>query len=141
VIVMYYEVLAKELLNIRTESLRLSHSKEQSKLERGTAFALNYLYMREKGLHPKDISENMGVSTARVASLINHMVEQGLVRRLDDTEDNRRVLIELTDLGRKRIEAMRQEVILDTAGMLEALGPEDAQEYVRITKKILELSK
>jgi len=141
VVLMYYEVLAEKLLMIRAKSLHMKYDKAQSKLEQGTAFALNYLYMQEKGLHPKDISDGLGVSRARIAALLNHMEEQGLVTRESDTEDNRRVIVTLTELGRKKIQEMRRQVLIETAQMLEAIGAEDAQEYIRISEKILDTAK
>lgn len=126
---------------IRAKSLHTKYDKAQSKLEQGTAFALNYLYMQEKGRHPKDISDSLGVSRARIAALLNHMEEQGLIRRDNDTEDNRRIIVTLTEHGRKKIQDMRKQVLFETAKMLEAIGPEDVQEYIRISEKILNTAK
>lgn len=139
--IMYYEILAEKLLMIRAKSLHTRYDKAQSKLEQGTAFALNYLYMQERDLHPKDISDGLGVSRARIAALLNHMEEQGLVTRESDTEDNRRIIVTLTEHGRKKIQDIRKQVLFETAKMLEAIGPEDAQEYIRISEKILNTAK
>lgn len=139
--IMYYEILAEKLLMIRAKSLHTRYDKAQSKLEQGTAFALNYLYMQERDLHPKDISDGLGVSRARIAALLNHMEEQGLVTRESDTEDNRRIIVTLTEHGRKKIQDIQKQVLFETAKMLEAIGPEDAQEYIRISEKILNTAK
>lgn len=137
---MCYKALAEELLDIRVKSLRTRYSKSQSKLDHGTSFALNYLHAHGEGLHPKEISDSMGVTTARIAALLNHMEEQGFIERTSDHKDSRRVLVTLTDLGRKRSREIRMESLTNTTKMLEALGPDDAREYVRISKKILNLS-
>ncbi|MGM9662299.1 MAG: MarR family winged helix-turn-helix transcriptional regulator [Oscillospiraceae bacterium] len=133
---MYYEALANELLRIRTDLLRVPASRQLSKMTRGELFVLNYLRTQEDGVHPKELSEKMSVSTARIAALLKHMEEKGQVCRRPDPQNSRQVLVRLTEAGRAEIEKDRREVLLHTAQMLERLGPDDAREYVRILEKI-----
>ena len=103
---------------------------------RGELFVLNYLDHREGEVHPKELSEKMAVSTARIARLLNHMEEKSLVTRLPDPGDNRQIIVQLTPDGAKAVEGARREVISYLAKMLESLGPEDARAYIRIQEKI-----
>ena len=66
---------------------------------RGELFVLNYLDHREGEVHPKELSEKMAVSTARIARLLNHMEEKSLVTRLPDPGDNRQIIVQLTPDG------------------------------------------
>ena len=133
---MYYEVLAGELLNIKTKLLQVPADQKLSKMIRGELFALNYLNSHTKAIHPKELSEQLFVSTARIARLLNHLEEKKLIVRLPDPEDNRQILVELTEEGRKKIQIYRKEVIFQLTDMLEALGPEDSRDYIRILEKI-----
>lgn len=133
---MYYQTLANELLHIRMNLLQVPASQKLSGILRGELFVLNYLYNREDGVHPKELSEKLSVSTARIASLLNHMEEKHLVVRETDPEDSRQVLVRLTPDGLGSIQCCRRDVLANVERMLEALGPDDAREYIRIQEKI-----
>jgi len=133
---MLYEELAAELLNVRTKLLQVPAQRELTKMMRGELFVLNYLRNREETVHPKELSEKLAVSTARIARLLKHMEDQNLIVRYADAQDSRQVIVRLTEQGVKEIEAARKAVLEYTACMLESLGAEDAKEYIRIQEKI-----
>ena len=133
---MDYTALANELLSVRANLLQVPANQKLSKMVQGELFVLNYLITHEKIVHPKELSEKMAVSTARIASLLNHMEGKNLIQRYADKDDNRQVIVILTDTGRQEIHRIRAEVISHVCAMLESLGPEDAEAYIRIQKKI-----
>ncbi len=133
---MDYTALANELLQARINMLQVPASQQLSRLLKGELFVLNYLASHETTVHPKELSEKLSVSTARIASLLNHMEEKGYIRRDPDPEDNRQVYVVLTDDGHAAIQKIKPMVIAYIAAMLEKLGPEDAAAYIRIQKKI-----
>ena len=133
---MDYSALASELINVRTNLLQVPADQQLSKMVKGELFVLNYLGTHEKIIHPKELSEKMAVSTARIASLLNHMEEKNLIRRSPDPADSRQIVVVLTEEGRAAIHRIRGEVIAYVSAMLESLGPEDAESYIRIQSKI-----
>lgn len=133
---MYYETLADELLHIRANLLRVPAHQKLSNMLRGELFVLNYLHDHDTVVHPKELSENLSVSTARIASLLKHMEEKELIVRMPDSTDSRQIIVRLTPAGEHAIQTCRQDVLSYLAGMLESLGPDDAREYIRIQKKI-----
>lgn len=133
---MDYTALARELLSVRADLLQVPANQQMSKMVKGELFVLNYLATHENIIHPKELSEKMAVSTARIASLLNHMEEKKLIRRYTDQNDSRQVIVVLTEEGRNAIQKIRSEVISYVCAMLESLGPEDAANYVRIHNKI-----
>ena len=64
-------------------------------------------------------------------------MEKQYISRASDPSDNRQVIVTLLPQGLALIQRIRNEVIAAVVRMLERLGPEDAQEYIRIQKKIL----
>ncbi len=48
------------------------------------------------------LAEASGLTTAAVTAVIDRLAKRGYVRRLDDPNDRRRVLVELTPLARER---------------------------------------
>ena len=133
---MDYTSLAQELLTVRAKLLQVPANQQLSQMVRGEMFVLNYLFTHEGAIHPKELSRQMAVTTARIASLLNHMEQKQLLLRRADPEDNRQVIVELTEQGRQTTLKIREQVIQYLRAMLEALGPEDAQAYIRIQKKI-----
>lgn len=133
---MDYTHLAGELLEIHANLIQVPAARQVSKMVKGELFVLNYLMTHEKIVHPKELSEKMAVTTARIASLLNHMEEKQLVERCPDPEDNRQIIVRLTDAGRDAIRKARMEALRLVTAMLEDLGEEDARNYIRIQKKI-----
>lgn len=133
---MDYRGMAEEYLAIRVEQIKVPALQLMSKMEKGELFVLNYLRAHARTAYPKDLSRAMAVSTARIAAILNQVAEKGWVVRRDDPEDNRQVIVSLTDEGLARIQRLRDEVVDASAKLLEALGPEDAAELLRIQKKI-----
>lgn len=133
---MDYSALANELLSVRANLLQVPASQQLSHMVKGEMFVLNYLITHKSIVHPKELSEKMAVTTARIASLLNHMEGKRLIWRYTDPEDSRQVVVVLTDEGKKAIQSVRAKAISYVSAMLEDLGPEDAEAYIRIQKKI-----
>lgn len=133
---MDYLALANELLCVRANLLQVPANQQLSKMVKGELFVLNYLDSHQQIIHPKELSEKLSVSTARIASLLNHMEEKNLIRRSSDPDDCRQIIVQLTDPGREMIRRVRGEALFCVSNMLESLGPEDAEEYIRIHNKI-----
>ncbi len=133
---MDYSLLAGQLLSVQANLLQVPAYQQLSKMVRGEMFVLNYLATHEAAIHPKELSKKMAVSTARITSLLHHMEEKGLVARSSDLSDNRQIFVRLTENGVTAIQKARAEVISRVSSLLEALGPEDAREYIRIQEKL-----
>ncbi len=100
---------------------------------RGETFALQYIAMREGPVLPGEISNEMGISSARIAAALNSLERKGLITRRIDSNDRRRILVELTSEGISQAEAQSHELLKNITRMLSSLSEEDAREYVRIT--------
>lgn len=133
---MYFETLAYKLLNVRAKMLQVPVHQEISKIMRGELFVLYYLKEHDEIVHPKELSEKLAVSTARIARLLKRMEEEKLIVRIADAHDSRQVNVQLTEQGSKEIDIVRKKVLEHTTRMLESLGPDDAKEYIRIQERI-----
>ena len=76
---MDYTSLAQELLTVRANLLQVPANQQLSQMVRGEMFVLNYLFTHEGAIHPKELSRQMAVTTARIASLLNHMEQKQLL--------------------------------------------------------------
>lgn len=81
--------------------------------------ALAVLEGAGRPLSPTTISERLLVTTASVTSLLDTLERRGLVARLRDPNDRRRLLVSLTEPGAKIVDQFLPEVVaLQTAVMV-----------------------
>ena len=134
---MDYEMLAEDLLDLRAKMPRIKMERRMDAHMRGEIFALDFLASSDAEVHPKDISRALSLTSARIAAILNSLEKQGYLTRNPDPDDSRQLIVRLTDAGRELVLKRREELVKRTAAMLEALGEEDAENYVRIQKKLV----
>ena len=137
---MDYKQLALEFM----ESMHMLHrARPQKRLTesmQGEAFVLQFLSFHQGYVLPSEISNVMGISSARVAAALNSMERKGLINRQIDPIDRRRILVSVTPQGKELADDRRKEMLDKTSDMLALLGEEDAKEYIRITRRMAELA-
>jgi len=134
--IMDYRQLAQEHL----ANIHLPGKRWQTDFSRipSNDFILLYIELRQEVL-PKDISNAMGVSTARVAVALNELAEKGLITREIDDGDRRRIIVKLTPKGQEFSAEQKQKFIDGIACFFTKLGEHDAKEFVRIMGRIAEI--
>ncbi len=137
-----YEKYAEELLNCRVAGERNSRMLQSNIAEaaRGELPVLLYLVEGKNGACAGDISEQLGVNTSRVASILNSLCKKGYVVRTPDPADKRKIQVFVTEKGRLFATERREETVRRLSELLKLLGEKDALEYVRILKRVAELS-
>ncbi|MFO0809794.1 MAG: MarR family transcriptional regulator [Gemmataceae bacterium] len=85
----------------------------------------------------RELAEFLGLAVNSVTSLVDHLEEKEIVRRLRSEADRRIVRVELTD-GRGRVvfEAARREMLTILRGMLTALTDEEQDIFLVLFRKI-----
>lgn len=104
---MDYSILAEKMLLLRAQLSHLPAGEAVSDACGGEFFALSLLLAGAPSC-PSALSRSMGVSSARIAALLKHLEQKGLVLRRTDEHDERRVNVSLTDAGRKLINERRR---------------------------------
>ncbi|MFC4652373.1 MarR family winged helix-turn-helix transcriptional regulator [Lactococcus nasutitermitis] len=79
---------------------------------------------------PSDIATFTNTSTARIATILNNLEEKGMVTREISRVDRRKILVALTDKGRKLAETQRCTFINNISRAFEAMGEERATRFV-----------
>ena len=134
------EVLAEMLVDQTELLFRHGPHKLIGKNARGECFVLRCLARSKAPLLPRDLSEQRHASTARIAVVLNTLEKKGLISRAIDPTDRRRILVSLTNVGQEYVAVVRTQLREDMKHLLEELGEQDAREYLRITKRILQIS-
>ena len=108
---------------------------------RGEFFILNYLYANGGSACPSKMSNAMQTSTARIAAALNGLENKGWITREPDEEDRRKKLVLLTPKGAEYIKSCREKAYKKITKLLMELGEEDAAEYIRLTKKMVDIAR
>jgi DNA-binding MarR family transcriptional regulator len=133
-----YTDLAHEFMGIMYQLRKRSAQKQISDSMHGETFVLHYISQHEGNVIPSEISNEVGISTARVAATLNGLESKGLITRKIDVSDRRRILVEMTPAGKEQVEKHFQMIMNTTTNMLRYLGEDDAKEYIRIMRKLSE---
>lgn len=136
---MDYNKLAEEFMHKMFMLNKAKPKKDLNDSMQGEAFVLQYVFMHEGSVLPSELSNVMGISTARIAVTLNGLEQKGLVTRTIDASDRRRILVDITATGKEQAAARQKHMLEHAAKFLSLLGEEDAKEYVRITGKLAEM--
>lgn len=110
--------------------------KKLSSISQGEMAMLSILRISESEMTPGELSDKLALSTARVANTLNSLEKRGYIERIHDLKDRRRVFVKITEAGRLAADKEEQEAAREMDMLLNALGEEDAREYVRIMRKV-----
>lgn len=134
---MDYHELAEELLDLRISRQALLHERYLARELRGEMSVLDCLHRNGDRAYPKKLSDEVVVSTARIAVILNRLEEEGYIRRIPDQEDSRKTVVVLDEKGKQFLEACRARIENYLAGILERMGEEDGRELLRLKQKMM----
>ncbi|MDP2654742.1 MAG: MarR family transcriptional regulator [Candidatus Omnitrophota bacterium] len=90
----------------------------------------------QKTCRVSELSSLMKVSVPTVTGLIDRMARAGYAKRIPDREDRRVIHIVLTPKGVSVAKKLRKTIQDRWQGVVEKLPAEDAENYLRILKRI-----
>ncbi len=117
---------------------KFSVIKDLNDLSQGEMAVLEYLSFDRAGASAGELTDAFGVGTSRTAAILNTLERKGLAVRRPDARDGRKVLVYITDAGRREAEEKRLLAIEHMAEFLDLLGEADTWEFMRIVRKAAE---
>ena len=103
----------------------------------GQGYVLCHLGHRGALAQPGELCAELGITSPRMTSILAALERQGLLRRLNDVIDRRRIIVKLTDDGRALVQEHDAQQLAHIGSLLDALGEEDAKACARILDKVL----
>jgi DNA-binding MarR family transcriptional regulator len=88
-------------------------------------------------LSPTQLGRGLMLSSAGVTSRIDRLERRGFVRRLNDPNDRRGVLIELTDEGLEVVDAAVAAITVSDRQLMERFDPEEITQLEGLLRKLL----
>ncbi|GCF11593.1 MarR family winged helix-turn-helix transcriptional regulator [Dictyobacter arantiisoli] len=102
-----------------------------------------WLLRRLQRFGPKSMSElaqGLGITTGSATVACKRLEKIGWVTRTRQIEDERVVLVALTEQGASQIESVREQRRASLAHLLEHLAVQEQQELQRLIEKLLEVA-
>lgn len=126
----------KLLMELLREAGPADYFKTLDQRQMGMEAILHMLLESGETVTAGSISEEMNVSTARVAVLLRKMAEKGLVTKETDAVDARVTVVRLTEAGRKTAEEKRSMAFRQMGAVIDRVGMDRMLEFAAILKEI-----
>ena len=127
------EAIAKELPKVKpTNFLKIVNDSNA-----GIGFALKLLLSASGNqLSAGELSDAMGVSTARVAVLLKKMDKKGLIVKQEDKSDARVTIVKLSEEGNRIATEMKENMLRHIANVIEKVGEEKFLQFIALSNEI-----
>jgi len=126
-------------LRMKNIILELKNIKSNVHFEEGVKGmipVLKLLYDSEKEITPKDIEEELCITSARTARVLNQLQDKNLISRIKSEANKKKTIIVLTEEGKKLALNHRNmfKSLMDT--LLKDITDEERNEFLRIIEKM-----
>ena len=90
---------------------------------------------------PGELIKYTECTAARLTAIAKSLETKGLVNRIQNAEDKRSTIIEMTADGITKFMNLQKEAAESVFNLIEKLGERDAEEFVRLVSRLSEISK
>ena len=137
----FFSEAAGQFLRMLLDIRRLPVQKDARDLSAGENGLLLCLYMHPEGASAGQLSRELGIGTGAVANVMNALEGKGYIVRTMNPRDRRSVIAALSEQGEALIREKAGILKRCVAGLLTALGEEDTRALLRISQRILDISR
>ena len=86
---------------------------------------------------PSKVVEDSEFSPARLSAILKSLESKGYIEKKQDEIDKRCTIIEITEQGNERSATIKAEMVENALNLTEKLGEEDANELIRLIRKLI----
>lgn len=133
-----YERLADEMLELLDSRGRPAPESVDASL-RGEMAVLRMLDRMGESVSAGELSRELEMTTSRMAAVLNSLERKGMVERIPDASDRRKVRARLTQRGSALCAERHREVRDHMILLLTRLGEDDAGEFLRLLGRVFEI--
>ncbi|MCP4022024.1 MAG: MarR family transcriptional regulator [Desulfobacteraceae bacterium] len=96
--------------------------------------------IRRKGkVSLKELSQMLQISPPSASSMVNRLVEKGVVKRHQSSKDRRKIEISLTQKALLRHERVEKAMFASFVDLIEKLGPDTTEKWCQVIEEIHEI--
>lgn len=133
-------ILAENMMNA-FDSINRQELFERMKITfKGENLMLAILMKMGGKATPGELIKYTECTAARLTAIAKSLETKGLVSRIQNAEDKRSTIIEMTAEGITRFMNLQKEAAESVFNLIEKLGERDAEEFVRLVGRLAEIS-
>ena len=102
----------------------------------GMSFILVYLSEHDCEVYASTIAEKMNISRARVAVLIQKLINKGMIQKSSSSIDGRIEVLNITPLGLKEANEFKEQVLSCVTSVIDKVGLEEIYRFIETSAKI-----
>lgn len=87
----------------------------------------------------KSFAGALDISHPSASQMVDRLVEMNMVTRLQDPDDRRRVVIDLTEMSRQYVEAHENSIVLQITNLMNKMDPKYVDTWVELAEHISEV--
>ena len=112
-------------------------AKDLSRYCQGSAFVLRYLNDNDsQEIIAGDLAEAMGVSTARIAVILNELEGTGSIKKYKSLKDKRITVVRLTEQGRRDLADLERDIVQMVRSLIRQMGEDEFLQFIQLSNKI-----
>lgn len=131
----------ERILEKLEESNPVEFFKKVNELHMGIGAVLQLLLKSQGIITASQISQKLGVSTARTTVVLKKMEAKGLITKEKSIVDGRVTIIKITELGEKTASKMRNEMRMQLEQIIDTIGEEKILQFIDISNEIKSIVK
>jgi len=125
------EAIGKAMMSRKVEALQADMP---THAQLGVLLMVNY-----QGPHSiKSLAEKFRMTSSAATQLVNGLVNSGLLSRVEDKEDRRKICVEMTPKGKRVIEATKKQREKNMLQIFAPLSDAELTQLEKIQRKITE---
>lgn len=134
------DILAKSMMDA-FDSINKQELFEKMKITfKGENLMLAILMKMGGKATPGELIQYTECTAARLTAIAKSLESKGFVKRIQNSEDKRSTIIEMTSEGISKFMLLQKEAIESILNLIEKLGENDAREFVRLVQRLSEIS-
>ncbi len=135
------DILAKNLMDAFDSINRQELFERMKTTFKGENLMLAILMKMGGKATPGELMKYTECTAARLTAIAKSLETKGLVNRIQNAEDKRSTIIEMTAEGITKFMNLQKEAAESVFNLIEKLGERDAEEFVRLVSRLSEISK
>lgn len=121
-----------------TSRLIREHMKPTKKTNPSTFLRIGTLHYISESRRPtmQEVAKFLSITPPSATSLIDGLIQSGMVTRVSDASDRRMIRLEISLKGKQILGKTHKEMMLHIRQVLEKLDSKDIDDLIRIMKKL-----
>jgi DNA-binding MarR family transcriptional regulator len=83
-----------------------------------------------------ELSDRLGVSPPSASSMVDRLVEKGILTREHSVEDRRKVVVRVSPEAMEDIESVEETILRSFAELVEKIGPEITRKWCQVLERV-----